>query len=178
MSYLIEGALGVAFGAVLVLFGLFVGIFLILGLLALVFGTIALAIGLSAEAPGQHPSRCGWLGHDWRSNMAPTLPGTWCRNCLRIKGQPAVAYMPMVPGSYPVAAAAPAYAPGYAPTAAPPAAFVPGYGPPPPAAAPWAPPPSSPAAQAPAIQQLICPSCRSPVQPGMASCPWCAVPFA
>ena len=95
--------------------------------------------------------------------------GTRCRNCLRIKGQPAVVgYVPV---------AAPGYAPGYYA----PAAYTPVYGNTeaavnygPAVAAPTA---TQRAAYAAPIQQLVCPACKSPVQAGMTFCPWCRRPF-
>ena len=172
MSYVAEGVLGVVVGIFLLVFLVFGGLLAIAGMIAIVFGVITLAIGASNEAPGHHPDRCGLLGHDWRTNMSALYPGTRCRNCLRIKGQPAVAYVPMTPALYYQATAAPGYSmPGYAPLGAPgyaPAALV----------APAAPSPMVRAAYAPPIQQLICPACNSPVQAGMQFCPWCNRPFA
>ena len=155
MSYLAEGGLSLVLGVLIVLF-LPIG-----GVVLIVLGIIMLAVGASGEQPGRHADRCSWLGHDWRTNMSPVYPGTRCRNCLRIKGQPAVVgYVPMVPGGY---MAPTAYAvPGYAA----PVMMVP--------AAPTA---TQRAAYAPPVQQLVCPACRSPVQAGMQFCPWCNRPF-
>ena len=149
MSYLTEGAVGLVFGLLIVLFRPIIGILLI------ILGISMLGAGLSSESPGRHPSRCSLLGHDWRTNMSPMYPGKRCRNCLRIKGGPAVSlgYVPMVPVAYGAPGQPPVMMMPVAPTA------------------------TQRAAYAPPVQQLVCPACRSPVQAGMQFCPWCNRPF-
>lgn len=172
MSYLSQGTVCLIVGIVLIPV---VG----LGLIVVALSIIMLAIGGSAEQPGLHASRCGWLGHDWRDNMAPTLPGVRCRNCLKIKGQPGSGYVPVQAVYYPPPPGygAPPMTPGYPPPGYGPAAYpAPGYAPAPIMAPP--PPAAHQAAFAPPVQQLLCPACRSPVQAGMAFCPWCNRPFA
>ncbi len=155
LSYLSEGGGALLLGFVIIL------ILPIGGIITIVLGIMMLAVGASNEQPGRHANRCSWLGHDWRTNMSAMYGGTRCRNCLRIKGQPAVVgYVPMVPGAY----------------MAPAAYALPGYGAPV-VVMPAAPSATQRAAYAPPVQQLVCPACRSPVQAGMQFCPWCNRPF-
>ena len=74
MSYVSQGLLGLAVGAVAIL-GL-------VGLVLIPLAIIILVYGLSDVQPGTLPARCSKWGHDWRAQL-PLMPaGKTCRNCL------------------------------------------------------------------------------------------------